>query len=369
MTGRERLQNILNHRPVDHLSWTTLVDDRTRSAMPRHVRETTPLEFYRRIGCDVMQFGNYSLPPDLVVRSPAELVTPCVQTESRTEPHGVHVQTRTTEWGPLTLKTREAHAVKYPVESVEELRTLKNVWRESHYAETEGMEEDYERLETATGEHGVYVPTVPASPVQQLLQVEMGVENFYFLLQDYPSEVEELISIMHARRVVEYDILARRTPAEAVIPVENTSSTLVSPAIYRRYSLPQIRDYVEIAHKYNKKAILHMCGLLKSLLPVLSKTGLDGINGLTPPPVGDTTFEDALDALGEDLIVLGGILDSSVFQAPRFSLEELRSALDQIYTPRIRKANFLLWLPADGLPTPLERFLAVRDWMDEKGAL
>jgi len=34
-----------------------------------------------------------------------------------------------------------------------------------------------------------------------------------------------------------------------------------------------------------------------------------------------------------------------------------------MYTPRIRHANFVLWLPADGQPLPLERFLAVREWM------
>ena len=27
----------------------------------------------------------------------------------------------------------------------------------------------------------------------------------------------------------------------------------------------------------------------------------------------------------------------------------------------------VLWLAVDGLPTPLERFLAVREWMDKRG--
>ena len=53
---------------------------------------------------------------------------------------------------------------------------------------------------------------------------------------------------MHSKRLREYEILARRTPAEVVIPVENTSSTAISPTLYRTYSLPQIRDYVDALH-------------------------------------------------------------------------------------------------------------------------
>lgn len=91
----------------------------------------------------------------------------------------------------------------------------------------------------------------------------------------------------------EYEIVARRTPAEAVILVENTSSNLTSPAVYRKYSLPQVRDFVAATQRHGKKAILHMCGRLKDLLPEIRETGLDGIHGLTPPPFGDTTFQEA----------------------------------------------------------------------------
>jgi len=49
--------------------------------------------------------------------------------------------------------------------------------------------------------------------------------------------------------------------------------------------------------------------------------------------------------------------------------DDLWRALDQLYTPRLRRAHLVLWLGADGLPTPLERFLAVGEWMTANGAL
>ena len=112
MTGRERLLNILDNKPIDRVAWTTLVDHKTLSVMPEGVREMSPLQFYRHIGCDVLQFGNYGLPAELRVLSPARLVTPPIETETTTEPDGLVVQARHTPWGTLVATTRNGHPGK-----------------------------------------------------------------------------------------------------------------------------------------------------------------------------------------------------------------------------------------------------------------
>ena len=367
MTGRERLHNIINKVPVDRISWTTLVDDVTRSVMPRPVRAMAPFDFYRHIGCDILQFGNYGLPKSLRMIPPCQLITPNIETNSYMTADGQQVTERKTDRGTLIAVSKNAHPVKYPVESLDELERLKDIWLNSYYQETPDMEESYERVDAEIGDSGIYVPTIDPSPIQQLIEFEMGIANFYYLLQDYPKEMAELFEVMHACRLREYRIFASRIRSEAIILTENTSSTLTSPSVYAKYSLPQIRDYVEAIHQCGKKTILHMCGLLEDLLPLIKETGLDGINGLTPPPFGDTRFEDALDMFGEDFVILGGVFNEEVFQKAQVSSEEIKAALDEIFTPRIRKANLVLWLVADGLPTSLERFQAVQEWMMEIG--
>jgi hypothetical protein len=391
MTGRSRLLRILNGEQPGRIAWTTLVDDTTRSIMPPDVRAMPVLDFYRHIGCDILQFGNYGLPRELCVPSPARLVTPPIETEWRTQPDGLAVRTQKTPWGTLVATFRNGHPIKHPVESLEDIRILHKVWAASRYegidiggrgasdlsvpTRSVGTSEEGGSVETsgggieaAIGDDGVYIPTLDPSPVQQLIEMDMGMASFYCHLEDHRADLESLLDAMHACRMQEYEIVARRTSAPALIPVENTSTSLISPTLYRRYSLPQIRDYAHIAHRHGKKLILHMCGKLRGLLPELAETGLDGINALTPPPVGDLPFEDALDALGDRLIILGGILDPALFQAPSLTREDLWRALDALFTPRLRRAAFLLWLPADGLPTPLDRFLAVREWMETNGA-
>ncbi len=397
MTGRSRLLRILNGEPPGRIAWTTLVDGTTRSVMPPDVRAMPVLDFYRHIGCDILQFGNYGLPAGLCVPSPATLVTPPIETDWKTQPEGLAVRMQKTPWGTLVATFRNGHPIKYPVESREDLRILRKVWEGSRYEEKGGrgapdcfvptrsvgtsnvatsgslVESSASgtlaaTVEEAIGEDGVYIPTLDPSPVQQLIELDMGMAGFYYHLEDHRADLESLLDAMHACRMGEYEIVARRSPAPALIPVENTSTSLISPTLYRRYSLPQIRDFVGVCHRHGKKAILHMCGKLRDIVRELAETGLDGINALTPPPVGDLPFEEAFDALGDGLIILGGILDPALFQAPSLTRDDLWCALDALFTSRLRRAAFLLWLPADGLPTSLDRFLAVREWMKMNGA-
>lgn len=365
MTGRECLQHILRRETPPRLCWTTLVDDLTRSVMPEEVRALSPLDFYRHVGCDILQFGNYGLPAELCVPPPARMIQPPHEVDRRTEPDGTQVTTVRTEWGDLTSRTRSGHPTKHPVETPEDLRVFRQMWEGTSYVRAASSREDaFARVEGAIGDDGLYVPTLGPSPVQQLLELDMGLVAFYGLLQDYPREMQALLDAMQQARRQEWEITARLSPAPALIAVENTSSTMISPQIYRRYSLPQLREIVDVCHAHGKLAVFHMCGLLWHLLPDIRETGLDGINALTPPPHGDTTIEQALDLCGEDLIILGGIFDGSVFQATQVTREQLHRALEELYTPRVRRAKLLLWLGADGLPTPLERFLAVREWFE-----
>lgn len=90
----------------------------------------------------------------------------------------------------------------------------------------------------------------PRTPLLALLQLDMGLERFYYYLSDYPQGVKELLNIMQERNKEIYCIIAR-SPAEVVIDHENTSTTLHSPEIYERYCLRQLNEYADTLHKKN----------------------------------------------------------------------------------------------------------------------
>jgi hypothetical protein len=80
--------------------------------------------------------------------------------------------------------------------------------------------------------------------------------------------------------------------------------------------------------------------------------------------LSDKEFEDVLEILGSDFIILGGIFPP--FQEHGISKEKMWSELDKLYTSEIRNANLLLWMQADGLSTPYEKFIWVREWFEKR---
>ena len=80
-----------------------------------------------------------------------------------------------------------------------------------------------------------------------------------------------------------------------------------------------------------------MCGPVKNLLHQIKDAGLDGIRALTASPIGDTPAELALNVISEDLIINEEIPASVFLSGP---VEGIASALDELYTPRLRRANY-----------------------------
>ncbi len=358
MTGRERLAALLAGRTADRLSWTTLVDDATLALVPAEFRGNHGLDFYKRIGCDIFLLNGWNTP--FAFRSPELCWDGEVRVETRRDDGLEHTAWHTPR-GTLTAIRRGAHPLKYPVRTLEEAHILRRLWEGARFVEHNDSAV-LETLDGLIGDAGVVTRFWGPSTIPRLLEEDMGAEAFYYLMADHPSEMEGLIETMHRREMEAFRILAR-CPCDSVTLVENTSTFYISPDIYRRFNMPHQRDFVETIRAAEKTALLHMCGHVRGLLDLIRETRCDGLHALTPPPTGDTPWEVALDVLGEDMLIIG-CLDPSIFISG--PVAEIPLALDRLITPRLRRARFVLGPMADGIPVPLERFLAVARWCEMK---
>ena len=361
MTGRERMRAVLRKQPKDRLPWCTLVDDATLNGLPPELRGNGGIDFYRSLGCDLFLLNGWNTPH--AFRSPELRWGPTVTTTERQEGNR-HVSELRTPHGTLTSVQENWHPVKYPVDSLETLRLYRELWEDARFVAHDDNA-PLAALDNLVGDSGVVTRFWGPSTIPRLLEYDIGVTNFYYLLADHPDEMDGLIRLLHEREREAFRCLATG-PWESVTLCENTSTYYISPDIYRRYNMPHQREFVEMMHAAGKPAILHMCGHVRQLLPLIRETRCDGIHFLTPPPTGDTPWELALDAIGEDLIILG-CLDPTVFVAG--PVEAIGPALDRLITPRLRRSNFILHPTADGLPVPRESFQAVQQWMEEHGAM
>ena len=356
MTGRQRLAAVMKKASTDRLPWTTLVDHASLQHFPAELQGNYGIDFYRHLGCDMFMLNGWGTPH--LFRSPQLVWGSEVREETRTE-GGTRVVTWTTPHGRLTSVSDRGHPRKYPIDSIEAVRIYRAMWERARF-EAHDDTETLAAVDGLIGDDGIVTRFWGPSTIPRLLELNAGTQNFYYLLADHPDEVAALIRVMHERELEAFAILADG-PWDSVTLVENTSTFYISPRVYEDYNMPHQRAFVEAIQAAGKPAILHMCGHVHGLLPLIRETGCDGIHALTPPPTGDTPWEEALDVLGEDLIIFGA-LDPTIFAAG--PVEHIGPALDRLITPRLREANFVLNACADGIALGLERFRAVAEWVD-----
>jgi uroporphyrinogen decarboxylase len=112
------------------------------------------------------------------------------------------------------------------------------------------------------------------------LQFIRGTEQLYIDLMQRPEGLTKVIGKMH-------DYYCRLLSAWAQTEVDalmfmddwgSQRSLLIDPKLWREIFKPLYRDYINIAHKYNKKVFMHSDGYILDIIPELVEIGLDAVN-------------------------------------------------------------------------------------------
>jgi uroporphyrinogen-III decarboxylase len=148
---------------------------------------------------------------------------------------------------------------------------------------------------------------VPASPLQHLIMWDMGVQETLMCMLEHRDEMADLLGFVHEKNKQFYR-LAASGPGEIFRPMEDTSSKLTGPRMYGRQCVWQLNEYADIVHQAGKKFVPHMCGHLGgAMLDVIAEIDLDGIEAITPPPLGDADLSAMRRKLGDDVWLIGGV--------------------------------------------------------------
>jgi uroporphyrinogen-III decarboxylase len=159
------------------------------------------------------------------------------------------------------------------------------------------------------GEGGLLVPLLSPflkTPFQALVEHYVGTVQLVYDLADYPEEVEALLEVM-SERVTEAVRISAESPAEAFISWEDSSTTNISPAMFRRYIAPEISRWGRMLHDAGKLLLHHACGHVRHLLPIMVEEEVDVIESLSPPPTGNVEIWEAQEVLGSRIGIVGGI--------------------------------------------------------------
>jgi hypothetical protein len=193
--------------------------------------------------------------------------------------------------------------------------------------------EHAQALVRQVGEDGITATGLGVSPLMDWLQHLAGIENGLLLLNDHRAEVEGLFEAMHRTLRRGAEIIAEKAPQPLVYSTENTSTTLISPALFRRYCYEPLSEYGRIVTSAGKHHILHMCGHLKAVLPDIATLPAAGIEAFTSPPVGNTTLQDGRAACA-DKCLIGGTSATLWLKDARSIIAALERDLDAL--PHVR---------------------------------
>ena len=328
MSGRERVLAALNRQPVDRIPFTPCFDPYTLTGLPEELTGDPTLGIYhprrqiaalKALECDLMirgvaatarfSEGAYQVQGLGAFAPPVEARTEFKDNEM-CETIETPVGTLKGIWKFTDRVGTIPHFIKYVVNDYEEMKIF-------HYAvehfNTEPPEPTYEtfmKIDRLLGDEGVPTASMYNTPFMHLIEFVFGLENTYLLLYDHRDEFEDILEKMHTAQRRHLEALAI-SPAPVVIEYENTSSTLISPTIFRRYCLPYLNDYADILRDAGKLFLIHMCGTLHAMVDGISQGHFHGICDIAPQPTGDLPLDEAAAKL-PDKVVIGGI-DATTF--------------------------------------------------------
>lgn len=302
MTSRERIIRAIKKEEVDRLPFfPKLFNDAYFTAHGLDEKNMSPVEVAEYLDCAII-FEGLPCPFRLKWKNAEEKVLTeknRITTIYRT-PESELTQVR--EYAPDSFSW---HPTEYPVKTKKDLKAVRSLFADFFFELDEQMMREVKGKLASLGEQGIGLMWDWRTPVMALLQDWIGIENTIYFLSDCREEMEELMELMHVVHKERTKLLVGCKEFEFLTPVENTSTTLISPDIFRRYCVPQLTEYAEIVKNVGKFYVLHMCGSLKDILPDVEKIPADTIEAFTTPPLGNATLADAAELCPKKSIIGG----------------------------------------------------------------
>lgn len=88
---------------------------------------------------------------------------------------------------------------------------------------------------------------------------------------------------------------------------ELASPPMVSRATFHQWIVPFASELIEMIHAHGKKAILHYHGQIREILPDFLTMAPDALHTIEAPPIGNCTFTQAYEVLGDHITLIGNI--------------------------------------------------------------
>jgi hypothetical protein len=198
------------------------------------------------------------------------------------------------------------------------------------------------RRQELIGRDGMIMASLPGTPMGMMYRVYSGVEPLIYLHTDARQALRDLFAVMEENYQQQYRLVAE-TGIDALIGMDDTSTTIISPAMFEEFNLALTDQRAEICHRRGKLYFHHSCGLIRDLLPLYRRTRMDAVHAFTVPPIGNVTVKHGRQLLGNQITIIAGV---APLADETWDLETMRAGVRQLCMDAQPGDHFVLCLVA-----------------------
>ena len=293
--------------------------------------------FSRYLGIDVM---DYMGPPLRVSRRD---VTVDVMQEGADTIETWH--TPAGELRQVSRRCREdgtSYLVEHMVKSPADIAALAAIFEDEMIAVDPTVLQAIRERQELIGDDGMLMCFTPGTPMGMMFRIYSGVETLAYLCVDAPSALADLLSVME-RSYQEQLRLSVGSTADAFVGMDDTSTTVISPAMFEQFSLACTDRRAQVCREHGKLYFHHSCGLIRDLLPLYRRTSMDAVHAFTVPPTGNVTVAEGRRLLGDRITIIAGV---GVLGEESWDLEHVKAEVRQLFADAGRGDHLILCLAA-----------------------
>ncbi len=144
------------------------------------------------------------------------------------------------------------------------------------------------------------------SPWTHLMEL-LGYENALMALLDAPDTCLRLLQTLTAVVVAQVRCCAPHQPDAILLSSAFAGAGFIGRAMYERFVLPCESQVAAAVHEFQLPIYTHTCGAIGDRLDLMTRTGIDGIDTLDPPPLGTVDLQEAKERFGDRLFFKGNL--------------------------------------------------------------
>lgn len=203
------------------------------------------------------------------------------------------------------------------------------------------------------------------SPFTQLME-RLGYEEGLMALLTAPEKCQAILARFAEGAGALAKLQASRGVDAVLISSAFAGGGFISRAMYEEFVLPHERTVVSAIHEAGVKAYTHTCGAIGDRLELMQATGIDGVDTMDPPPLGDTDLADAKQRVGSRIFLKGNL--DSVNVLLRGTAEQCRQSARERLQAAKAGGGYILSSACSVAPhVPPENLLAIREVVEAEG--